>query len=68
MKSIDLAFDTKIMNVAGSLKNNASLTHKEACDKTDPPASLHNVATLDLETVEIKIVKILKQAIKSNMC
>ena len=64
--NIDLAFDTKTMNIAGSQKNNASLIPKEAYAKGDPAKSVHNVAVLDLETLESNIVKMLKQAIKSK--
>ena len=64
--SIDLAFDTKTMNIAGSLKNNTSLIPKEAYSKGDPAKSVHTIAVLDLETLESNIVKILKKATKSK--
>ena len=64
--NIDLVFNTKTMNIAGSLKNNASLIPKEAYAKGDLAKSVYNVAVLDLETLESNIVKILKQATKSK--
>ena len=55
--NIDLTFNTKTINIAGSLKNNASLIPKEAYAKGDPPKLVHNVAVLYLETLELNIVK-----------
>ena len=60
MKSISLVFDTKIMKVAGSLKSNTSLMCKEAHVKVGLLILLYNVAILDLETVELNIIKMLK--------
>ena len=58
--NIDLAFNTKTMNIARSLKNNTSLIPKEAYAKGDPAKSVHNVAILDLEILESSITKMLK--------
>lgn len=68
MKRIDLAFDAKNSKIGGSLKHNASSIHKEACAKADLPNSVHSVAKLDLMTVEMNIVKMIKQATKSDPC
>ena len=64
--NIDLAFDTKIMNIAGSLKNKASLIPKEAYAKGNPAKSVYITAVLDLEILELNIVKILKAVPKSK--
>ena len=64
--SINLAFDTKTMNIAGFLKINASLIPKEAYTKGDLAKLIYNTAVLDLETLELNIAKILKQATKSK--
>ena len=48
------------------MKDNASLMCKETYSKGDPQASSNNVVMLDIDMTESNIVRIVKQATKSD--